>query len=94
MTILTAYISALTMSNQAFAQQDEKGNTGSAKQTPIHVLGKILGDPAQRNLLAGQEAHVGQVLGGIHTTIHNILGGSTSRLGCGKTPGNLPYSTC
>jgi hypothetical protein len=29
--------------------------------------------------LSGQEAHVGKVLGGITTTIHHILGGSTNR---------------
>jgi hypothetical protein len=43
-TILTAYISALVLSNQAFAQQDEKGNIGSAAQAPIHFLGKILAE--------------------------------------------------
>jgi hypothetical protein len=54
-TILTAYISALSMSNQTFAQQDEKGNIGSAAQTTIHYLGKIL---------AGHEAQLGKILGG------------------------------
>jgi hypothetical protein len=52
-TILTTYIAAL--SNQAFAQQDEKGNIGSVAQTPIHFLGKIL---------AGHEGQLGKILGG------------------------------
>jgi hypothetical protein len=52
-TILTA--SALNMSDQAFAQQDEKGNIGSTAQTTIHFLGKIL---------AGHEAQLGKILGG------------------------------
>jgi hypothetical protein len=64
-TILTTYISAVSLSNQAFAQQDEKGNIGSATQTPIHFLGKILDDPAQRNRLAEQEANFHA--GGMHT---------------------------
>jgi hypothetical protein len=50
-TILTA----LNTSNQAFAQQEEKGNIGSAAQNPIHFLGKIL---------AGHEAQLGKILGG------------------------------
>jgi hypothetical protein len=54
-TILTTYISAVSLSNQAFAQQDEKGNIGSAAQTPIHFLGKIL---------AGHEGQLGKILGG------------------------------
>jgi hypothetical protein len=53
--ILTTYTSALTYSNQAFAQQDEKGNIGSTAQTTIHFLGKIL---------AGHEAQLGKILGG------------------------------
>jgi hypothetical protein len=50
-TILTA----LNTSNQAFAQQEEKGNIGSAAQNPIHFLGKIL---------AGHEGQLGKILGG------------------------------
>jgi hypothetical protein len=78
-TILTA--SALTMSNQAFAEKDVFPGGGLQSSQP------------------GQEAQhdVGQVLGGIHTTIHNILGGSTTRdhgdhgdlLGCGN-----PWDPC
>jgi hypothetical protein len=80
-TILTAYTGALTMSNQAFAEKDVFPGGGLQSSQP------------------GQEAQhdVGQVLGGIHTTIHNILGGSTTRdhgdhgdlLGCGN-----PWDPC
>jgi hypothetical protein len=63
--ILTA--SALTMSNQAFAQQAEKGNIGSAAQTPIHFLGKILAGPEAQlglnHILEGQQASVSHNLG-------------------------------
>jgi len=73
--ILTAYMSVLTLSNQAFAQpgqiQTETGQAGG-----IIIQNNI-------NNLAGQETHLGQVLGGITTIIHHILkGGITTGLGC------------
>jgi hypothetical protein len=84
-TILTA--SALTMSNQAFAVAPNIGCVLGG--------GEILGQSVLKNdacttavlgqTLAGHDhvPHVGQALGGITTTIHNILGGSINRLGCG-----------
>jgi hypothetical protein len=81
-TILTAYISAPTLSNQAFAQQDEKGNIGSAAQgigalgqtqagqaalNTIHILGKAL---------AGPEAQLGlnHILEGQQASVSHNLG--------------------
>jgi hypothetical protein len=81
-TILTAYISALTMSNQAFAINNID------PQNPASLLEGQAGHEAQLwKILAGQEAHLGQVLGGITTTTHHILkGGSTTGLGCVWNP--------
>jgi hypothetical protein len=85
-TILTTYIAAHTLSNQAFAQ-------------PLFPTGPFPTSTNQPIFTSGQPhvAHIGQVLGGITTTIHNILGGSTTRdhgdhgdlLGCGN-----PWDPC
>jgi hypothetical protein len=73
-TILIAYLSALTMSNQALAQGTNRNNA--------NIFGGLEAQLGNNHVLAGQEAHVGQVLGGISTTIHHILkGGTTTGLG-------------
>jgi hypothetical protein len=75
-TILTAYISALPLSNQAFAQ-------------PLFPTGPFPPSTNQPIYTSGQPhvPHVGQVLGGITTTIHHILkGGTTTGLGCVWNP--------
>jgi hypothetical protein len=99
-TILTAYISALTMSNQAFAQHGSSldvsdlltagagGLLGQSASNSGHVgqIGGVGTPPVTTainqypfNTFNGQETHLGQVLGGISTTIHHILKGG---LGC------------
>jgi hypothetical protein len=141
-TILTTYISTLTMSNQTFAQPGPSGGGGGVPSggvpsggnggdgyititllgqsasnsgyvghsglstglglVPVNALNNInipinvgcvvdaspgrssctsnMGSSNAGQTLAGQEAHVGKVLGGITTTIHNILKRTTTGL--------------
>jgi hypothetical protein len=80
--ILTAYISPLVMSNQAFAQHNSPNGEGSGGLVGF-LPGNELSGTDGSNTWAAQ---LGQILGGIHTTIHHILkGGTTTGLGCGNS---------
>jgi hypothetical protein len=88
-TILTA--SALILSNQAFAQSSTIHNSQSQSVTGALHSGKVLGGHVAQlgsftDRVQSTQAHLGQALGGITTTIHNIIkGGSTNRLGIAET---------
>jgi hypothetical protein len=94
-TILTA--SALTLSNQAFAQSSTIHNSQSQSVTGALHSGKVLGGHVAQlgsftDRVQSTQAHLGQALGGIHTTIHNILkGGSTTGLSDVLTPPIAPH---
>jgi hypothetical protein len=60
LTILTAYISALTLSNQAFAQSTD----GPLYRVGLNVI-------SSGKVLAGQEAQVGKVLAGHKAHLQN-----------------------
>jgi hypothetical protein len=59
-TILTTYISAVTLSNQAFAQRGELGQTLAQQSAQ---LGKVL---------TGEEAQVGKILSEHQTQLDKI----------------------
>jgi hypothetical protein len=104
-TILTTFISALTMSNQAFAQASGISShaegfsalpppVGATPETGAGALfGAAKGQSVVGNELAGVDgsntwaAQLGQTLGGITTTIHHTLKGSS-----GQQLGNVPTS--
>ena len=63
-TILTAYISALTYSNQVFAQIGQEVNprvTDAVTQANVKVLGQ---EAEVGKILAGHEAQLGKILEG------------------------------
>jgi hypothetical protein len=68
-TILTAYISALTTSNEAFAQPFPLGPFPTSTSQPIYTGGQP------------HVPHVGQVLGGINTAIDHILYSNPGMMG-------------
>jgi hypothetical protein len=85
MTILTAYISALTMSNQALAQhQTATGVVPIQALNNVNVpanLGCALGGTARVQSVqndacfAGQPAQLGQTLAGQEAHVGKVLGG-------------------
>jgi hypothetical protein len=75
-TILTTYIVANTLSNEAFAQPFPLGPFPTSTNQPIYTGGQP------------HVAHIGQVLGGINTAIDHILYSNPGMIGYS---GLLPY---
>jgi hypothetical protein len=84
---IVAILTALSFSNQAFAQSSTIHNSQSQSVTGALHSGKVLGGHVAQlgsftDRVQSTQAHLGQALGGITTTIHHILkGGSTTGLG-------------